>query len=308
MPTPILIEQLHKKYSRNNKIALHEIDLQISEGEFIGLLGPNGSGKSTLINILSSTVRKTSGNVKIYGHDVSSFEARSMMGIVPQEIALDPFLTIDETLQIHCGLFGKKLETKLLVELLDILELSDKRKSRPPQLSGGMKHRLMVAMALIHRPRILILDEPTVGVDVYLKDKIWAYLEKIHREDGVTILLTTHDLHEAERLCNEIAILTFGNIVTKDTTKNIINRIDIRRVKITYDRISTDTKNILNLEFEKLEIVEFHIAEEYLDITYNPKILQFDRLYQILSRTNMSILDVITDEPSLEEAFKLIAM
>ncbi len=203
--------------------ALQQVSLDIGEGEFFGLLGPNGAGKTTLISILAGLTKATSGRVSVQGHDVQSdfAAARRQLGVVPQELVFDPFFNVRETLRLQSGYFGVKHNDDWIDELLDSLGLADKATANMRQLSGGMKRRVLVAQALVHKPPIIVLDEPTAGVDVELRQALWHFIAKLNKQ-GHTVLLTTHYLEEAEALCNRIAMLKHGQIVALDDTSNLL--------------------------------------------------------------------------------------
>ena len=223
MPSALHVENLVKRYPTGVE-ALRSVSLQIEPGEFFGLLGPNGAGKSTLIHCATGLAQPTSGAIRIFGHDAISdyAEARQAVGLAPQEPNLDWFLTVEETLDYHAGYFGMRRvqRRERAKELLEIFSLTEKRDERTRTLSGGMKRRLILARALMHRPRLLILDEPTAGVDIELRLELWQYIERIN-EEGTTILLTTHYLEEAERLCDKIAFITEGQIAAQGTTAEL---------------------------------------------------------------------------------------
>ena len=214
--------------------ALKGIDLVIPRGSIFGLLGPNGAGKSTFINILAGLCKKTSGTVSIWGRDIDERprDARAAIGVVPQEIAADPFFTPRESLEVQAGMYGVPASERRTMELLNALGLGDKANAYVRQLSGGMKRRLMVAKAMTHNPPVLILDEPTAGVDVELRKQLWAYVVELNRK-GVTIVLTTHYLEEAQELCDQIAIVNRGEVVACEPTATLLARMDIRNVVVT---------------------------------------------------------------------------
>ncbi|MGI8558439.1 MAG: ABC transporter ATP-binding protein [Solirubrobacteraceae bacterium] len=230
------ITDLVKRYPTGTE-ALKGVSLEIEAGEFFGLLGPNGAGKSMLIHCATGLARPTSGAVRIFGHDaVDHYQAaRLAVGLAPQEINLDWFLTLEETLDFHGGYFGmpKRERRERTRELLDIFSLTDKRKERTRTLSGGMKRRLTLARALMHRPRLLILDEPTAGVDVELRLELWQYIQRIN-EEGTTILLTTHYLEEAERLCNRIAFINHGQIAAGGTSRELASQYGVSNLEEAY--------------------------------------------------------------------------
>jgi ABC-2 type transport system ATP-binding protein len=230
------ITDLVKRYP-NGMEALKSVSLTIGEGEFFGLLGPNGAGKSTMIHCTTGLARPTSGSVEIFGHDAVHHyrEAREAVALAPQEINLDMFLTLEETLDLHGGYFGmsKADRKERTAELLDAFSLTDKRNERTRTLSGGMKRRLTLARALMHRPRLLILDEPTAGVDIELRLELWQYIEKINRE-GTTVMLTTHYLEEAERMCDRIAFINHGEIAAHGTIEELTARYGVNSLEDAY--------------------------------------------------------------------------
>ncbi|MEY4482452.1 MAG: hypothetical protein RIQ84_1614 [Pseudomonadota bacterium] len=220
----IAFEDLSKNYG--DLKALDHINLEIQEGEFFGLLGPNGAGKTTLISILAGLCRPSSGHAKVMGHDVQSDfrAARRLLGIVPQELVFDPFFNVRETLEFQSGYFGIKNNGDWIDEIMHHLGLTDKADKNMRALSGGMKRRVLVAQALVHRPPVIVLDEPTAGVDVELRQSLWKFVSRLNQE-GHTIVLTTHYLEEAEQLCGRIAMLKKGEIVALDTTSNLLGRV-----------------------------------------------------------------------------------
>jgi ABC-2 type transport system ATP-binding protein len=233
------IEDLRKTYS-NGFLALSGVSLEVEGGKFFGLLGPNGAGKTTLINSVVSLVRPDSGSVEVFGRDAyGEFrEARRMIGVSPQEVNLDKFLTVEETLTFHAGYYGvpKKKARERAEELLERFGLVDKRDQRTNTLSGGMKRRVLFARALIHDPKVLFLDEPTAGVDVELRYKLWGYIRELN-SGGMTILLTTHYLEEAEALCEEIALINGGNIVAQGSSEDLKNDYQARNVEEVYMKV-----------------------------------------------------------------------
>ena len=237
--TALKIEKLRKTYS-NGLLALDGVSLEIRAGRFFGLLGPNGAGKTTLINSIVGLARPESGSVKVFGRDAfEEFrEARRMIGVSPQEVNLDKFLTVEEVLLYHAGYYGvpKKKARERAEELLERFALAGKRKHRVNTLSGGMKRRMLFARALMHNPRILFLDEPTAGVDVELRYRLWEYIRELNR-GGLTILLTTHYLEEAEELCEEIALINDGRIVAQDTSTSLKERFGATNIEEVYLKV-----------------------------------------------------------------------
>jgi ABC-2 type transport system ATP-binding protein len=230
------IEDLEKRYP-NGVEALRGVSIEIEAGEFYGLLGPNGAGKSTLIHCTTGLAQPTGGAIEVFGHDAIDryAEARQAVGLAPQELNLDWFLTVEETLDYHAGYFGmpKRERRARTKELLETFSLTEKRDERTRTLSGGMKRRLILARAMMHRPRLLILDEPTAGVDVELRLELWHYVQRINQE-GTTILLTTHYLEEAEQLCNRIAFIADGQIVAEGTSSELADRFDVPNLEDAY--------------------------------------------------------------------------
>ena len=233
------IEKLRKTYP-GGLVALDGVSLDIAPGSFFGLLGPNGAGKTTLINSVVSLARPDSGSVEVFGRDAfTEFrEARRMIGVSPQEINLDKFLTVEESLTFHAGYYGveKKKARERSRELLERFELTDKRKARTSTLSGGMKRRVLFARALMHDPEVLFLDEPTAGVDIELRYKLWDYIRELNR-GGLTILLTTHYLEEAEELCDEVAMISGGRIAAQDTSENLKRRFEAKNIEEVYLKV-----------------------------------------------------------------------
>ncbi len=232
MTAAVSIRGLEKRYASVH--ALQGIDLEIAEGEFFALLGPNGAGKTTLISILAGLTRASAGSARIMGYDVvqQSREARRNLGVVPQELIFDPFFSVREMLRFQSGYFGLRDNDAWIDEILDSLALTDKADTNTRLLSGGMKRRVLVAQALVHKPPVIVLDEPTAGVDVELRQTLWAFVRRLNRE-GHTILLTTHYLEEAEALCNRVAMLKAGRVVALDHTANLLHSGDERRLEIT---------------------------------------------------------------------------
>jgi ABC-2 type transport system ATP-binding protein len=231
MKPAIQIQQVHKRFGAVQ--ALSGIDLEVAPGEFFGLLGPNGAGKTTLINILAGLTRADLGSVRVMGHDVIADyrESRRAVGVVPQELVFDPFFSVRETLRFQSGYFGLKQNGAWIDEVMHHLDLTGKADANMRSLSGGMKRRVLVAQALVHKPPVIVLDEPTAGVDVELRQGLWEFVRGLNR-DGHTIVLTTHYLEEAEALCGRIAMLKQGRVVALDTTSNLINRRDSLYLKL----------------------------------------------------------------------------
>jgi ABC-2 type transport system ATP-binding protein len=239
MTRALAVHDLRKVYPTGTE-ALKGVSLELEDGAFFGLLGPNGAGKSTLIHCITGLAVPTSGRIEVFGHDaVRDYQpARQAIGLAPQEVNVDWFLTVEEQLDYHAGYFGmhKKERKARIEELLEAFSLGDKRKERTRFLSGGMKRRLVLARALMHRPRLLILDEPTAGVDVELRLELWHYVRRIN-EEGTTILLTTHYLEEAEQLCSQIAFINQGELVAEGTSDELAEQFEVRSLEDAYLKI-----------------------------------------------------------------------
>jgi ABC-2 type transport system ATP-binding protein len=281
----LVIENLSKTYS-NGVHAVKNINLEIEEGDFFAFLGANGAGKTTTIGIITGLVNKTAGKISVFGHDLDSDinQVKKMIGVVPQEFNFNPFENVIDILVNQAGYFGvPRLEaTARATEILEKLGLSDKKNLQARTLSGGMKRRLMIARALVHKPKFLILDEPTAGVDVELRHGMWDYLQKLNTEDGVTILLTTHYLEEVEQLCKNVAIIKDGEIVQKDTVRNLLNSLD----KEIYSIETNDHKNISSISGYEIVSKEEGLLEVVLNKTQslNKLFTEFDKLgIQVLS-------------------------
>jgi len=231
MPAAIEVQQVHKRFATLR--ALDGISLQIEEGEFFGLLGPNGAGKTTLINILAGLARADTGRLRVMGYDVALQyqRARRLIGVVPQELVFDPFFTVRETLRIQSGYFGLRDNDKWIDEIIERLDLTSKADVNMRQLSGGMKRRVLVAQALVHKPPVIVLDEPTAGVDVELRQGLWRFIRELNQA-GHTVVLTTHYLEEAEALCSRIAMLKQGALVALDTTRNLLREVTGIRLRL----------------------------------------------------------------------------
>ncbi len=297
----ISARSLRKTYKGNAKAppkeALKGIDLQIPRGSIFGLLGPNGAGKSTFINILAGLVNKSSGDVSVWGFDLdrNARQARAALGIVPQEINMDVFFTPKEALDIQAGLYGVPKEKRRTMEILTALGLADKADSYVRQLSGGMKRRLLVAKAMIHSPPILILDEPTAGVDIELRKQLWEYVLELHQA-GVTIVLTTHYLEEAQELCDQIAIIHEGGVVACEPTEKLIASLDQKTLMVT----PLDEMNgVPDLGPFNAEIK----PDGRLAIPYQPSKAQVGEILAKLSAAKIAVKDLSTVESDLEDVF-----
>jgi len=298
----IEIKTLTKTYAKSKKApaktALKGVDLTISRGSIFGLLGPNGAGKSTMINILAGLVNKTSGSAKICGYDIETQtrQARASIGIVPQEIAMDVFFTPYQALELQAGYYGVPKAERRSEEILAALGLSDKRDAYVRQLSGGMKRRLLIAKALVHTPPVLILDEPTAGVDIELRRQLWEYVQQLHAR-GTTIILTTHYLEEAEALCDHIAIMHHGEIVANESKTSLMSRLDKRTLLIT----PTETLTALP---KKLSALDVSLNDEgQIAINYRSGTDSISGMLNQVKAAGLSILDLRTEEPDLEDVF-----
>jgi len=298
----IEIKNLNKIYQKTNKSkakeALKSINLEVKKGSFFGLLGPNGAGKSTIINILAGLVNKTSGQVKIAGIDLDQNQqlAKFKIGIVPQELVIDPFFNVRETLEIYAGYYGIRKKDRRTDEIIDALGLKDKALVTPRSLSGGMRRRLLVAKALVHNPEVLVLDEPTAGVDVELRNQLWEYVKKLNKE-GTTILLTTHYLEEAEELCDEIAIINHGQVIAHDHKENLMKLMSSKELIISCSN-PDEAANLFGDLKTKI------LGKDRVSITYDPAKIAVEKILGTLSSNQIHIKDISTNQPDLEEIFK----
>ncbi len=293
----IAIDQLSKTYA-GGKRALDDVTFDVPRGQIFGLLGPNGAGKSTLINILAGLVNKTSGSASIWGFDITRHprNAKASIGIVNQEILFDPFFTPFETLEIQAGLYGVPKAQRRSMELLRAVHLEDKARAYARTLSGGMKRRLMVAKALVHQPPVLVLDEPTAGVDIELRQQLWSYVRELNAQ-GVTVVLTTHYLEEAEQLCDRIAIINQGRLVANEPTRELVGRAQDKLVEVTVDRDLSEAPGAVC--FEKVELRGARV----LAITYNKARVNAGEMLAAVTRDGLGIVDVVTKEADLEDVF-----
>ena len=295
------VKNLNKIYNKNIQ-ALKNLNLEVNEGEIFGLLGPNGAGKSTFINILSGITTKTSGDVNVWGFnlDKNPRQVRASLGIVPQEINVDPFFTPKNLLELQAGLYGVKKKDRITDTILELVSLKDKANSYTRDLSGGMQRRLLIAKALVHKPPIVILDEPTAGVDVELRKKLLENVKSL-QSIGVTIILTTHYLSEAEEMCDRIAIINKGRLIALDTTENMLNKIQSKIVKFKINKKVSNLGGISNL----IKIVSNNSKE--LIISYEKNKVNIQNIIDSLKAQNIDILDVQSTDPDLEDVFiKLI--
>ena len=296
----IEIKNLSKTYKKGEKVALKSVDLEIKKGSFFGLLGPNGAGKSTIINILAGLVNKSSGTVKIAGINIDENPqaAKFKIGIVPQELIIDPFFNVRETLEIYAGYFGVRKANRRTDEIIEALGLKDKATSVPRSLSGGMRRRLLVAKALVHNPEILVLDEPTAGVDVELRNQLWDYVRKLNKA-GTTVLLTTHYLEEAEKLCDEIAVINHGEVIANDRTENLMKLLSSKELII-------DAVDVIRPDMASLfpSLVTKFLAQDKFSITYDPTKIEVAEILRIIASEKICIKDISTRQPDLEQIFQ----
>ena len=293
----ISISNLAKTYA-GGKRALDGVSVDVPQGSIFGLLGPNGAGKSTLINILAGLVNKTSGTASIWGFDIDAHprNAKASIGIVNQEILFDPFFSPFETLEIQAGLYGVPKARRRTMELLRAVHLEDKAHAYARTLSGGMKRRLMVAKALVHAPPVLVLDEPTAGVDIQLRQQLWDYVRELNA-GGVTVVLTTHYLEEAEQLCDRIAIIDGGRVVANEPTRELVGRAQDKVVVITVDRDLDAAPEAAC--FHKVALK----GPRVLEITYAKDRVNAGEVLEAVTRGGLGIVDVSTKEADLEDVF-----
>ena len=292
---------LYKTYAATKttpaKTALNGVDLKIPRGSIFGLLGPNGAGKSTFINILAGLVRKSSGQVRIWDRDIDHRprDARACIGVVPQEIAADVFFTPRESMEVQAGMYGVPARERHTLEILGALGLGDKADAYVRQLSGGMKRRLMVAKAMVHSPPVLILDEPTAGVDVELRRQLWAYVVELNRK-GVTVVLTTHYLQEAQELCDTIAIINRGEVVACEPTSQLLRRLDTRAVVVTPQEPLTQAPPLGRFQGELR-------ADGRLAVSFKTAEAGVEAVLTAVRDAGVAIKDLSTEDPDLEDVF-----
>ena len=301
MPDAIQITGLRKTYAAQGnapaKDALKGVDLTIRAGSIFGLLGPNGAGKSTMINILAGLVNKTAGKVTIWGfdQDVNPRQSRAAIGVMPQELNMDPFFSPRASLEVQAGLYGVPKSERWTDELLALVGLTDQANAYARNLSGGMKRRLLLAKALVHRPHILVLDEPTAGVDITLREMLWKNVRRLN-EQGMTIILTTHYLEEAEQMCDEIAIINHGELVVRQDTRSLLSRADGKTLVL-------DTGGRIALPPLPDGAHPEWRGDGRLAISYPPSGIRADQLLDALRGAGVPILDVATEQPDLEDVF-----
>jgi ABC-2 type transport system ATP-binding protein len=297
----ICIEALRKTYSgkrgQPQKQALKGIDLTVPRGSVFGLLGPNGAGKSTLINILAGLVRKTEGKVTIWGfdQDANPRQSRAAIGVMPQELNLDPFFTPRGALEVQAGLYGVPRKDRWSDEILSMVGLSDKAHAYARTLSGGMRRRLLLGKALVHRPNILVLDEPTAGVDIELRQMLWSNIRKLN-EQGMTIILTTHYLEAAEEMCDEIAIINHGELVARDSTANLLGRLDAKAMVVMPDQPVSTLPTAPGIASE-------HRSDGSIVFRYQGGTTTAEQVLALVRTAGITIRDVKTEQADLEDVF-----
>ena len=297
----LFVKNLNKIYSKKRSepiVALKDLNLEVKQGEIFGLLGPNGAGKSTFINILAGTAMKTSGEVIVWGFnlDKNPRQVRASIGIVPQEVNVDPFFSPKNLLELQAGLYGIKKKDRITETVLKLVSLTSQAESYARSLSGGMKRRLLMAKALVHQPPIIILDEPTAGVDVDLRKNLWKNVRLLN-DLGVTIILTTHYLEEAEKICDRIGILNKGELVALDTTKNLLNRIQTKKVIFKTNKKIEIKEEIL----ESLKII--HNKDNELCVSYEKNKIKIEEIINFIKTKGIEINDVVTYDADLEDVF-----
>ena len=297
----VSVNQLTKIYAKNSLnlvVALNELNLEVKEGEIFGLLGPNGAGKTTFINILSGTVIKTKGIVNVWGFDIDKNprQVRASTGIVPQEVNLDAFFSPKKLLELQAGLYGVPKKNRITDEILKMVSLEKQANSYSRSLSGGMKRRLLIAKAMVHQPPILVLDEPTAGVDVELRQNLWENVKNLNKQ-GVTIILTTHYLFEAQEMCDRIAILNKGDLVAHDTTKNLLNRIKTKKIIFKVNKlIDLSKKKVNGLSFSS------NLSNDII-VTYERNKHKIEDIINIIKSEGVEIIDISTKDGNLEDVF-----
>lgn len=297
----IEITNLRKTYAATKraeaKDALKGLDLNIPKGSIFGLLGPNGAGKSTLINILAGLVVKTSGNVKIWGfdQDVNPRQSRASIGVVPQELNLDAFLTPYNALEVQAGLYGVPKSQRRTEEILTAVGLLDKANAYSRSLSGGMQRRLLLAKALVHTPPVLVLDEPTAGVDIELRQMLWAYVRELSA-NGTTVILTTHYLEEAQEMCDQIAIINHGEIIVQDSTANLLATMDAKTLVVTPQAPAPE------LSLPKGVTLDIR-SDGALAFTYSRAQTSVENILTMLQKAGVTIKDIASEEADLEDVF-----
>ena len=297
------VENLTKVYSKNKKIgvsnkALNDLSFNVKQGEVFGLLGPNGAGKTTFLSVLAGTVTKTGGRINVWGFDLDQNprQVRASIGIVPQEVNLDAFFSPRKLLELQAGLYGVPKKDRITDIIIKMVSLEKEADSYARNLSGGMKRRLLIAKAMVHQPPILVLDEPTAGVDVELRKNLWENVKSLNKE-GVTIILTTHYLFEAQEMCDRIAIIDKGNLVALDTTQKLLDRIQTKKVTFKVSKVPSN-KNLT------LPGVQFNLeTPNTLTAIYEKNSYKFSDITNVLKSNNIEILDIATEDGDLEDVF-----
>ena len=292
------LTKIYTRRKASDVLALDDVSLIVPRGSIFGLLGPNGAGKSTFINIFAGLTRKTSGGGSIWGVDIdrNPRQARAAIGVVPQELHIDPFFTPREALEVQAGLYGVPPAERITDSILDAVGLTDKAGAYTRTLSGGMKRRLLVAKALVHQPPVLVLDEPTAGVDIELRQQLWSYVRELHR-GGVTIVLTTHYLEEAEELCDTIAIINHGKVIACEPTSNLLGSLDAKDLIIRVDR---------DLSAPPEGLTDFTVSlttPNTLRVSYQPSRVPVDHILDAIRTAGLSIVDLTSVESDLEDVF-----
>ena len=292
------LNKIYSNKSNKNLQALNNLNLDVQQGEIFGLLGPNGAGKTTFINILAGTSIKTSGDVNVCGFnlDKNPKQVRASIGIVPQEVNLDPFFSPKKLLELQAGLYGVKKKDRITDTILKLVSLDKQANSYARSLSGGMKRRLLIAKALVHQPPIIFLDEPTAGVDVELRKNLWENVKFLNNQ-GVTIILTTHYLEEAEQMCGRIGILSKGNLVALDSTRNLLNKIQTKKVTFKLNKLI----QIKNDQLNSLKILS--INDNDITVSYEKNRIKIEEVIKLIQNEGIKILDITTDDADLEDVF-----
>jgi ABC-2 type transport system ATP-binding protein len=298
----LTVENLTKVYldskTKKENQALSNLSFEVKQGEVFGLLGPNGAGKTTFLSILGGTVTKTSGNVNVWGFnlDKNPRQVKASIGIVPQEVNLDAFFSPHKLLELQAGLYGITKKDRITDLILKMVALEDKANAYSRSLSGGMKRRLLIAKAMVHQPPILILDEPTAGVDVELRNNLWDNVKELNKE-GVTIILTTHYLLEAQEMCDRIAIIDRGNLVALDTTKKLLERIQTKKINFIVKDVD------LNKSLQ-MKGIKFNInTKNIISVIYEKNSLDFGEIINYLNQNQIKIEDISTEDGDLEDVF-----
>jgi ABC-2 type transport system ATP-binding protein len=290
---------------QEEKLALDNVDLKIPRGSLFGLLGPNGAGKSTFINILAGLVIKSSGTAKVWDHDIATQTrlARASIGVVPQELNIDPFFTPEELLEVQAGLYGVPKAERRTDEILKLIGLDDKRKAYARTLSGGMRRRLLIGKAMVHNPPVLVLDEPTAGVDIELRRQLWENVVELNRR-GTTVLLTTHYLEEAEELCDRIAIINHGKVVAHDEKSTLLGQLDAKTLRFTVRESITDVpKELKQFDPQIVPGDAEGTALSEMTIRYRPSAINAGDIVAAIYEAGLTLVDLSTEETDLEDIF-----